>query len=208
MMKALNMRFLFLALILAFCLQSCAGMNGPASPKSPVQPPAPAKPVPLPEPVDQTPAQSVNQARIHAAAGEYLKAITVYHDVHQKNPKDEHLAREYATFLNGAKSTAAEMLGKGEIAAAGALLYALKNSYPKFRGIEQMLSFDYAFLNSRLDYCRKTLTRQGFEEYRKGNLNQAIVLWQGLLAIDPGNEEMKEAVRTAIQQQKNLKEKN
>ena len=49
---------------------------------------------------------------------------------------------------------------------------------------------------------------QGFQEYRKGNLDKSIVLWQSLLAIDPHNKDIKEAVRTATQQQKNLQEKN
>jgi cytochrome c-type biogenesis protein CcmH/NrfG len=49
---------------------------------------------------------------------------------------------------------------------------------------------------------------QGFQEYRKGNLNKAIALWQSLLVIDPNNKDIKETVRTATLQQKNLQEKN
>ncbi|NMD40051.1 MAG: hypothetical protein GYA83_04585, partial [Deltaproteobacteria bacterium] len=82
------------------------------------------------------------------------------------------------------------------------------NNYASFSGLKEMLSFDDAYLNTKLSSCRKNLSRQGFEQYRKGNIERAIALWQDLLAIDPENKDIKAAVRTATQQQKNLQDKN
>lgn len=184
-------------------LQSCAVTGRPASPESPVQAPPPAGPAPrVPDR-----AQAVEQARKHAEAGEYRKSINLYGEAHRSQPHDESLAKEFAQCLEAIRSAADERLEKGDIAAAGGLYYILQHDYQKFADIERALSFDYAYLNAKLDFCRHALTRQGFEEYRQGNLEKAIALWQGLLAIDPQNNDMKEAVRTATQQKKNLEEK-
>jgi len=123
-------------------------------------------------------------------------------------PDDGSLAQEFAQCLEGIRSAADEMLEKGDISTAGGLYYVLQQDYQKFESLGQVLSFDHAYLDTKLGFCRQTLTRQGFEEYRQGNLDKAITLWQGLLAIDPENNDMKEAVRTAIQQKKNLEKKD
>lgn len=200
------MKAVLLVCITAFLLglQSCAVMDIPASPESPVQAPAPAGPAP------QVPdrAQAVEQARIHAEAGEYRKAINLYGESYRSQPHDQALAEEFAHCLEGIRSIADQGLEKEDFAAAGELYYTLQLDYRKFADLEQTLSFDDAYLGTKLDFCRHTLTRQGFEEYRQGNLEKAITLWQGLLAIDPQNNDMKEAVRTAIQQKKNLEKKD
>ncbi|HWR68850.1 MAG TPA: hypothetical protein VN416_07495, partial [Desulfomonilia bacterium] len=156
----------------------------------------------------QATTQADNLAQKHMKAGEYQKAIDIYNKEYLKQPQDLSLIKEYVRSLDAIKSTADMTLEKGDVASAGRLYYALHNNYTKFNGFKQMLSFNKANLNTKLTYCKKTLTRQGFEEYRKGSLDKAIVLWQELLAIDPNNEDIKETVRTATQQQKNLQGKN
>lgn len=200
------MKAVLLVCIAAFLLglQSCAGTDIPTSPESPVQTPAPAGPAPrVPDR-----AQTVEGARKHVQAGEHRKAISLYSEAYRSQPDDGSLAKEFAQCLEGIRSAADERLEKGDIAAAGGLYYILRQDYQKFECLEQALSFDHAYLNTKLDFCRQTLTRQGFEAYRQGNLDKAITLWQGLLAIDPQNNDMKEAVRTAIQQKKNLEKKD
>jgi tetratricopeptide (TPR) repeat protein len=187
-------------------LQSCAGTGKPVSPESPVPIPDPAEPAPRVP--DRSPAQAVEQARKYADAGEYRKAIDIYSETYRLQPHDSSLTKEFARCLEGVRSIADEWLEKGDIAAAGGLYYILQNDYEKFEVIEQALSFDDAYLDTKLGFCKHTLTKQGFEEYRKGNIDTAIALWEGLLAIDPNNNDMKEAVRTATQQKKNLKKKN
>ena len=46
-------------------------------------------------------------------------------------------------------------------------------------------------------YCRESLTKAGLAEYRKGNLEKAIAVWESLLVFDPDNAEIKKAVETA-----------
>ena len=116
--------------------------------------------------------------------------------------------KEYVKSLESIKSAADKALDKEDFASAGRMYYVLLKNYPHFNEVDKKLSFNSAQLNAKLSYCKKSLSRQGFQEYRKGNLNEAIVLWQSLLAIDPNNTDIKEALRTATLQQKNLQEKN
>jgi hypothetical protein len=45
------------------------------------------------------------------------------------------------------------------------------------------------------------------EQYRKGNLAEAIAVWQGILLFDPDNIEIKKAIDTATEQLKKLQKK-
>jgi tetratricopeptide (TPR) repeat protein len=220
-MDHLTSKLLLFALIVLLSFQSCAEMKTWLSPKSSVKTSAPIKHTPQTSrssvktsasvthtspASSQAPAQAANLAKKHMDAGEFQKAIDIYSDEYQKQPQDLSLMKEYAKSLDRIKITADKALDKGDLAAAGRLYNILQNNFRKFNGVEQMISFNNAYLNTKLNYCKKTLSKQGFEEYRKGDLNKAVVLWQMLLAIDPNNKDIKEAVRTATQQQKNLQE--
>ncbi len=206
MMDLLRPKLLLLALILLLTIQSCAEMKSWTSPKSPVKTSAHVKHK------SQTPSQvtvqAITLARQYMDAGEYQRAIDIYSAECRKQPQDLPLEKEYAKSLEGIKSAADKALEKRDVASAGRMYYVLQNNYAKFNNVSKMLSFNSAYLNTKLSYCKKTLSMQGFQEYRKGNLDKAIMLWQSLLVIDPNNKDIKEAVRTATQQQKNLQEKN
>lgn len=219
MMDLLRPKLLLFVLIPLLTLQSCAQMKSWISPKSPVKTSAHVKHTPQAPSQEQTldrqnqaasqaPVQAATLAKKHMEAGEYQKAIDIYSDECRKQPKDLPLVKEYAKSLEGIKSTADKALEKRDFASAGRMYYVLQNNYAKFNDVAQMLSFNSAYLNTKLSYCKKSLSMQGFQEYRKGNLTKAIMLWQSLLVIDPNNKDIKEAVRTATLQQKNLQEKN
>jgi hypothetical protein len=81
----------------------------------------------------------------------------------------------------------------------------LKN-FPYFKDFAQDLSFDKDQLSSKVTTCKTALYHKGFQEYRAGNLNEAISLWQGYLTIDPHNPDIRKALNTARTQQKNLQQ--
>ena len=60
-------------------------------------------------------------------------------------------------------------------------------------------------LEETIRACSSGLTNGGLVEYRKGNLESAIILWDELLGFDPGNAEIKKAVETAKAQLGKLK---
>jgi len=83
----------------------------------------------------------------------------------------------------------------------------LAKNYSAFKTFVHMLSFNRSDINKKLNDCKSILSKKGFQEYREGNLNEAIALWQGYLTIDPNNADIRKAVNTATLQQKNLQKK-
>lgn len=174
-----------------FIVQSCAGTKNRQSPQRPVQ----------------KPAQTTTSAKQHVAAGEYQNAIDDFGAEYRSHPQDQVLVKEYVKSLEDIKAAADKAFGERNFASAGKTYNILLKNYSYFTGFAQMLSFDRADLNPKLSQCKKSLSTQGFQEYRKGNLGEAIALWQNLLSIDPANADIKAALRTATLQQKNLQEK-
>ncbi len=136
------------------------------------------------------------------------KGIDDYRVECAKHPKDQALTKEYIKGLEDLRTSADGELAKGEFASAGRLYNVLFKNYRDFRTFSKKLSFDRTYLRKRLSYCKTILSRKGFEEYRKGNLNEAIGYWHGYLAIDPNNADIRKALNTASVQQKNLEQKN
>jgi tetratricopeptide (TPR) repeat protein len=189
-----RIKLLFIVLTLLLIVQSCATMKSWISSKSP----------------DQTPTKSPVQTQTHAKqfmdAGDYQKAIDTYNVEYRKQPRAPALVKEYVKSLEDIKSAADKGLEEEDFASAGKNYNVLLKNYPRFKGFDNRLSFNRTYLNIKLSNCRQSLSKQGFQEYRKGNLSGAIALWQGLLTIDPHNTEIKEALRIAELQQKNLQE--
>jgi len=193
----------FIGMLLPIVM-SCAEMKSWISPKSSVQTSAPVKD--SSQISIQVSAQAVNPAKEHMEAGEYQKAIDVYNVEYQKHPHDLSLAREYVKSIKNIASTADKALDEKDFASAGRNYDVLLKNYAHFKGFDKELSFNSIYLNEKLSYCKKAIFKQGFKEYRKGNLSEAIAVWQDLLAIDPQNTDIKKALRTATLQQKNLQE--
>ena len=140
-------------------------------------------------------------------AGAYQDAIADYRTEYRSRPHDQALAEEYAKSLEDIKAVADKASDEEDFASAGRIYYVLLKNYSYFKDFVGMLSFDSAHLKAKLSHCKKSLSAQGFREYRKGNLTGAIALWKSLLAIDPDNADIKGVVRTATLQQKNLQER-
>jgi tetratricopeptide (TPR) repeat protein len=224
-----NLRRLILLVFIGMFIpivMSCAEMKSWISPKNSVQTSAPVKDSSrtsgqtpaqaanlakkhkdFSQTSSQTPAQAANPAKKHMEAGEYQKAIDVYNVEVQKHPHDLSLAREYVKSIKNIASAADKALAKEDFASAGRNYDILLKNYANFKGFDKELSFNSIYLNEKLSYCKKAIFKQGFQEYRKGNLSEAIALWQDLLVIDPQNTDIKKTLRTAKLQKKNLEGK-
>lgn len=189
-----------LLLLLLAVMVSCADTQHWISSRIYDKPPAPAEDAPL------SSRQTIDQARRHMQTGDYQQAIDLYHAGYQQAPRDRVLLAAYVQSLENMADTADQALDRQEVGAAGKIYDILLKNHPRFRGFEQELPFTRASLNEKLDDCKKTLFKQGFQEYRQGNLDQAIALWEDLLVIDPRNTDIKEALRTARLHQKHLRE--
>lgn len=192
-------RRVFTILLLPIVM-ACAQTRDWVTAKLPGQAPAPAGEVSPPS------GPSVHLARLHMQAGAYQEAIDVYDAVYQKQPHDQALLKEYAESIEYMAASADQALGRQDTGGAGKIYHVLLRNIARFEGFDAKLSFTRSGLNDKLAYCKKTLFQQGFQEYREGNLNQAIAVWQDLLVIDPHNKDIQEALKTARTQQRNLQE--
>lgn len=167
---------------------------GKTVPEKPAQPPAkePGRP-----PVQKPDAES----------DDYRKVLDEYAGSYRKNPRDHALAKEYAKKVEDIKSAADKAYGDNDFLSAGQTYDLLITRFVQFKGFAHMLTFKKPYLDQRLALCKRALSGQGFQEYRKGNLAEAITSWQSLLEIDPNNQDIKKAVKTATEQQKNLEKK-
>ena len=166
---------------------------------------------PHPPPVEDTlppppPPPATELARGHLQAGDYQKAIDAYHAGYQTSPDDPTLLSAYVQALEFMANNANQSLDRQAVGAAGKIYDILLKNYTRFSGFEEKLAFSRASLEAKLNHCKKTLFKQGFQEYRQGNLSRSIALWEDLLVIDPHNADIKEALRIAKLQQKNLHE--
>ena len=148
--------------------------------------------------------QAARQAERHMAAGEYQKALAIYNAAHQKHPKDQALVKVYRTSLERMAASAEKALSRQDFAEAGKTYDLLLKNYARFKAFNKDLSFNREMLVTKRDECKKALYKQGFQEYRQGNLSKAIAMWQAFLVIDPENTDIQEALKTAKLQQKNL----
>jgi tetratricopeptide (TPR) repeat protein len=202
MIKMHRSELLVFMLVLLPFVWSCAETKGRTSPAE--MPASPAKVTP------QTPhassAGTYGMAKKHLDAGDYQKAIAIYDIAYKNNPHDRALLMEYARGIEYIKTAADEALKREEFLSACMSYHVLMKRYPDLEDSNMTLSFDSTLLDENFSGCKNMLSKQGFEEYRKGNLRQAIVLWQSLLGIDPDNTVIQKALDTAKLQQKNLPE--
>ncbi len=138
--------------------------------------------------------------------GEYLKALDDYKSEYRRSPHDRALLKDYVKSIEAIKATADRTSDAGALASAGRIYNTLFKAFPDFKTFAHLLSFDRAGLTTKLTKCKASLSRQGFQEYREGNLSEAITLWRDYLSIDPNNADIKRALNTAIVQQKNIQQ--
>jgi len=147
------------------------------------------------------------QARSYLKAGSLQKAIDLYQELHQQYPQDLMVQNGYTSILELIKTNADLAFDKNDHVLAGCTYKILLKSFNAFNSIGHSLSYDQDVLNTNIHTCQRKLFENGLEQYRSGNLNQAISIWKSILKFDPGNPEVKRAVDTAILQSRNL-EKN
>lgn len=154
-------------------------------------------------------ALSERQFRRDIVAGDHAKALEAYQAALRDYPGDKTIKARYLKGVAEISGIAAEALGSGDYALAGRLdglllkhadSFAAAGDAAEAGGVPSRRS-----LQGALKACSTGLTNSGLAEYRKGNLESAISLWNGLLAFDPGNAEIRKAVETARAQLNKLK---
>jgi tetratricopeptide (TPR) repeat protein len=151
--------------------------------------------------------RTFTQSRHDFNIGDYSSAIDVYKVSFANYPENHKLLSNYLKTLENIKLVADRSFEKRDYDLAGKTYYTLLRQYSNFKNFAQLLSFDSELLNARVTECRTYVSREGFELYRKRNVREAISIWKNLLAFDPDNIYIRNAIVRATVQLKTLEGK-
>ncbi len=145
------------------------------------------------------------RAAQHLQAGEYDRALGDLRALSAAELRDPGRAATLSKTMAEIKRRADGAASSRNFVEAGKAYAVLAGRYADASKLGLKLPFSRDSVDEGLKRCRFELTRQGLEHYRKGELAEAIAVWQGLLRFDPANAEIRKAVETARQQQKAIK---
>jgi len=144
------------------------------------------------------------QVLSHLKAGEFQRALDLCKGIYQKYPRDPAVRSGYVQTLEVIKISGDQAFKKGDFPLAGSVYELLLKHIPSATRLNGSSPLNKKSLTAKIKTCVKNLFESGLENYRSGNLEQAILIWKGILAFDPGDEEVKRVVDRATLQLKNL----
>jgi len=150
---------------------------------------------------------SERRARQSLAEGDYLKALDGFKGLPQEVLRSPAQSAALRRIMEELKDLVDKALARKDFVAAGKGYTALWREYTMAQQAGFSLSFSRNDADEGIKGCRTQLTREGLDQYRKGNLKEAIAVWQGLLQFDPENAEIRKAVDTATEQLKKLQKR-
>lgn len=137
------------------------------------------------------------RSRAEMEAGSYDKAMAVYQAALKDFPGDASLKSGYAAVVGDLKTAGERAFAAGDHARAGRIDWLLLKNLTSLEKLGVAGGLNRKGLDTTIKNCSTILKNRGLEEYRKGNLEKAISIWNSLLAFDPQNVEINKAVETA-----------
>jgi len=144
------------------------------------------------------------QARSCLKSGDVQKGIDIYRSLIQQYSWDTTVRYFYVSLLESIKGQADLDFERKDFARAGRTYRILLKNYSTLTDLERFPSYNAGSLDTGIETCRKILFEDGLEQYRSGNLGQAISVWRNILTFDPENLQVKKAIDKAIRQVRNL----
>jgi tetratricopeptide (TPR) repeat protein len=144
------------------------------------------------------------QARSCLKNGDVQKGIDIYRGLIQQYPWDTTVRNGYVSLLKSIKGQADLDFKRKDFAQAGRTYRILLKNYSSLSHLNRFFSYNAGLLDTGIETCRKILFEDALEQYRSGNLSQAISIWKNILTFDPENLEVKKAMDKAILQTRNL----
>jgi tetratricopeptide (TPR) repeat protein len=144
------------------------------------------------------------QVLSYLKAGEFQKAIDICNEIFRNHPRDSAVCSNTTKTLESIKISGDRAFERSDFALAGCAYEIVLKYVSTVTQWNGSFPFDNKGLAARTKYCKKILFENGLEQYRSGNLDQAISIWKSILAFDPENQEVKKVVDMATLQLRNL----
>lgn len=106
---------------------------------------------------------------------------------------------------NGLLNQGIEFFRSEEYLSAGMVFRKAFSHMPPDGKVNENIIMSSENVSAYIERCSDILMEQGLMEYRQGNLDKALSIWEGILQFNPANERAKKAIDTARVQKKNLK---
>ncbi|MGE5742186.1 MAG: tetratricopeptide repeat protein [Candidatus Aminicenantes bacterium RBG_16_66_30] len=148
------------------------------------------------------------QFRQELGTGNHAKALAVYQAALKDYPGNAAAKDLYAKGVADIRAIGTRALEAKDYALAGKVSGLLLRNIDSIEAVAGRTAGGGSArrdLEETIRACSSRLTNGGLVEYRKGNIESAIMLWDELLGFDPGNTEIKKAVETAKAQLGKLK---
>ncbi len=139
---------------------------------------------------------------------EFLAALDLIRHELKHGASEEKMAGPYLKALNGTINKGQRRLDKNEYSRAGRLFRKALDSFPKDPGLAENISATPRELEFKIAFCADKLMERGLTLYRRGQLEEAIELWEKILSFDPHNQASRKAIQTTSTQLSNLKKMN
>ena len=149
--------------------------------------------------------QAEKQTQSFLRTRDFQGGIDLYKSLIQQYPSDKMVRNRYVSLLESIKGQADHDFERKDFAPAGRAYRILLKNYSSLNHLKRFLSYHTGLLETGIQTCRRTLFENGLEQYRSGDLNQAISIWKSILTFDPENQEVKRATDKAIFQIESLK---
>lgn len=138
-------------------------------------------------------------------AGQNEEAINLLISGLQEYPDEEILKSYLNQIIKEIAASAQLAQASKDLATAGKLYSLLKSTLVRHKNYLYLFPLTLEELDKSIKYSSQQLTNLGLIEYRKGNLKEAIAIWEKVLVFQPENEEIKRAVQTARAQLEKIK---
>ncbi len=135
----------------------------------------------------------------------YADALSLIGSEVKDGRKELSFGDMYVRSVNGLSQEGIFLSSSGDYAMSGIAFRKVLEHMPTNGDLLSEIEYSSVEIISYMNVCSDRLMEKGIMEYRKGNLGNAVSLWQDILKFDADHEETSKAIDTATIQLNNLK---